>query len=842
MAPNTSSYNHKQIEEKWQEIWYENNIYRAVDFSPKPKKYILFEFPYPSGEGLHCGHVYRFTLPDVYARKLRMSGYNVLFPIGWDAFGLPAENYAVKTGINPAITTERIVAQFKQELKSLGYSFDWEREINTTDPSYYKWTQWIFLKLFEAGLAELREEPVWWCEELKTVLANEEVLDDENGNKISERGGHPVIKRPLKQWILKIPEYADKLLKGLDEIDFPESVKIAQRDWIGKSIGADIFFPLNNRNRDQQISVFTTRPDTIFGVTYLTIAPEHHLLELLKGEIRNWEEVKSYIDKVKNRSERERLANKEKSGVKIEGITAKHPFNEQELPIFVADYVLASYGTGAVMAVPAHDERDYLFAEVFNLPIIKTVGRKDSKEDKLPYTSKDCFVLLTEEVRKFLSIEKLDNLTMEDRTVKSVEFTTIVIEALKKRNLGGEKIQFKMRDWIFSRQRYWGEPIPLVHTKSGEIKALANTKDKDKLNQALPLKLPVVQDYLPSSTGESPLAKEKNWVNFNFEGEEVERETNTMPNWAGSCWYFLRYTDPKNSEEFASKELLNYWLPVDRYFGGSEHTTLHLLYSRFWHRFLYDIGEVPCSEPFSWRLNGGLLLGPDNRKMSKSVGNVISPESKISEFGADALRLYICFMGPYDSTLPWSESGLKACRKLLERILVLREKVLINGVISEKGLKALHKGTKKISHMLDSLKANTAVAELMILVRAFEQESEIDSASWRHFLKLLAPLAPFISEELWQREKSEEDGDSEFKSIHLEPWPLYDETLATDDLITVGVQVNGKLRESIELALNEEAELVQEKALALENVAKWIEGKEIRKFIYVPNKIINFVV
>lgn len=816
------TYEHQTIEKKWSEAWFHSDVYNAVDFSPKKKKYILVEFPYPSGSGLHCGHAFRFTMPDVYARKLRMDGYNVLFPIGWDAFGLPAENYAVKTGVHPAKTTEEAINTYRAQMRMMGYSFDWTREISTIEPGYFKWTQWIFLKFFEAGLAELTEQPVWWCEALKTVLANEEVLDDGKGGKISERGEHPVEKRPLRQWLLKMPEYADKLLQGLDEVDFPESVRMAQSNWIGKSVGAKLTFPLSVTG--QNLDVFTTRPDTILGVTFMVLAPEHPLVDALKASISNWNEVDAYRAQTKNRSDLERKAAKEKTGVELKGVTALNPFTPGKpgIPVYIADYVLMEYGTGAIMAVPGHDERDFEFATKFRIPVVQTVkSSQETENDPLPFVS-DQGVVMTDKVR-----------TCD-------EMKEYVITFFSDKKLGERRTTYKLRDWLFSRQRYWGEPIPLIHLEDGSIAALCDVNDKEDVQKKLPLELPAVPDYLPSSDGASPLAKNTEWVTTTDKnGKPAKRETNTMPNWAGSCWYYMRYTDPKNDTAFADPEKLKYWLPVDRYFGGSEHTTLHLLYSRFWHKFLYDQGAVPTSEPYAWRMNGGILLGPDSEKMSKSRGNVVNPDDKVKQYGADALRLYINFMGPYDGTLPWSESGLKACRRLIDRIFDLETKIsdTSNG---DKLVRDYHKMVKRIGSMFDNLKMNTAVSELMIFVREAEAEPHINLDLYKGLLLCLAPLAPFSAEELWQKINKNERWTPE-SSIHVQCWPTYDEALARDEVITIGIQINGKLRDQVQIAIEETEASVREKVLAQADTQKWIDGKEVKKFIYVKGRIVNIV-
>lgn len=833
------TYDHTEIEAKWAQRWFEANLYKADDFSKKEKKFIMVEFPYPSGDGLHCGHLFRFTLPDVYARKLRMQGYNVLFPIGWDAFGLPAENYAVKTGVHPAITTEKLIENYKRQMLMMGYGFDWDREISTTYPEYYKWTQWIFLRLWERGLAELSEQPVWWCEALRTVLANEEVLDDGKGGKVSERGLHPVEKRMLKQWVLKMPRYAEKLLEGLEHVEFPESVRLAQQNWIGRSEGAELIFPLSVDGKE--LKVFTTRPDTILGATFLVIAPEHPLIDELRSHIRNWDEVSAYRAVAANRSDLDRKAAKDKSGVRIDGVTGTNPLSKAlgAIPIFIADYVLMDYGTGSIMAVPAHDDRDFEFAKKFDLPIIETLQpREGDKNVKLPFNSEDALLSLTSEVRELLGD---DFISKSGGKVTSQQMKEFVVSTLANNGKGEKKVTYKMRDWLFSRQRYWGEPVPLVHCEDGSIEPIVRTDDKEGVKAKLPLLLPSVADYLPSSDGHSPLANNTEWVNTkDSKGRPAKRETNTMPNWAGSCWYYLRYTDPKNDECFADPKKLNYWLPVDKYFGGSEHTTLHLLYSRFWHEFLYDEKLVPTPEPYAWRMNGGILLGSDMRKMSKSWGNTIIPDDKVKNSGADALRIYVNFMGPYDGTLPWAEGGLRACRKLVERIIELSDKV--GSTESDESLKrAYHRMVKRITYMVDNIKTNTAISELMIFVREAEEASSIDREIWGGFLRTLAPFAVFAAEELWQKLNGYTAWKPE-QSVHLQSWPTWSDEYATDDVVTIGVQINGKVRDQVEVQLEEEEASVKAKVLQLPGVQKWTSGKELKQFVYKKGRIVNLVV
>ena len=832
-------YNPEEVAQKFAPLWLRDNVYEAKDFSQKEKRYILTEFPYPSGTGLHMGHVMRYTVPDVYARRLRMAGFNVMFPIGWDAFGLPAENFAVKTGVHPAKTTEQAIKTFRQQLTSLGFGFDWEREVNTTDPDYYKWTQWLFLKFWEHGLAELRNEPVWWCEALRTVLANEEVLEDDKGRKISERGEHPVEKRNFQQWVLKITAYADKLIQGLDEIEFPEAVKAAQRNWIGRSEGVRVRFAL--RGADADLEVFTTRPDTIFGVSFMAIAPEHPLVEHVRNSVSNFSEVVAYREKVKNRSQLDRQVAKEKTGVQLKGVFAVHPLVPGvQIPVYVADYILAEYGTGAIMGVPAHDERDFLFATQYSLPIVQTVHSSEGAV-ALPFLADDGFVKVDSSWGSLVSAaeraEYKDN-------IPCAAMKRIVARELEKKQRGKVEVVYKMKDWIFSRQRFWGEPIPLVHYSDGHTEAIVKTDDAAGVAKKLPLILPEVPDYTPSSDGTSPLSKNTSWVNtLDEKGVSVRRETNTMPNWAGSCWYYLRYIDPKNTQAFAAPEKLKYWLPVDVYFGGSEHTTLHLLYSRFWHRFFYDLKLVPTSEPYMKRIMGGILLGPDGQKQSKSRGNVVDPTEMIAKYGADALRLFICFMGPLDATMPWNESGVKACRRLVETAYELTERVDRSGAKTQSRelTVAYHKMIKRVGDMMDGLKMNTCVSEFMIFTNEAKKSEVIELETWKGFILAFAPFAVFAAEELWQ----DLNGYSEWKrenSVHLQAWPAFDPALVVDDSITLGVQVNGKVRGEISVTKDDSESAVRERALSLASVQKWIEGKTVAKFIYVPGRIISVVV
>lgn len=817
-----SPYNHKEVESRWAKYWYENNLYEAEDFSKKPKKYILAEFPYPSGKSLHAGHMMRYTVPDVYSRYLRMKGYNVLFPMGWDAFGLPAENYAVKSGVHPAITTKEAIKNYKNSVNKMGYGIDWSREINTTDPNYYKWTQWIFLKFFQQGLAEYKEMPIWWCEQLKTVLSDEEVLTDKDGNKISERGEHPVEKKMLKQWVLKITAYADKLIEGLNELDFPEAIKSAQINWIGRSFGANINF----MSGDTKMEVFTTRPDTIFGVSFMAIAPESPILKDLIPSCKNIDEVKNYVKQSKDRSDLERQVEKEKTGVPLEGVFAKHPITDKKIPLFVADYVLMDYGTGVVMGVPAHDERDFDFAKKYGLEITPVIEAPQNFKGAA-YTGNGPMIN-----------------SEEYNGMDSTMFFEEIISCFEKENIGKRGKEYKLRDWIFSRQRYWGEPIPLIHTQNGKILPICDIDSKKEVDEGLPLKLPEVPDYTPSSDGASPLVRNKDWVNTKDEnGDPAKRETNTMPNWAGSCWYFIRYTDPNNNEFFADEKKMKYWLPVDRYFGGAEHTTMHLLYSRFWYQFLYDQGLVPTPEPYQWRMNGGLLLGPDGTKMSKSKGNVIEPMDVVKNYGADALRAYICFLGPYTDTYPWNTNGVGATWRLMKNISVIHEKVMGSSVKkSSDGVKrSLNTLISNLTRMYESFKMNTAVSEIMIFVNAIKNSKDISTKSWVKFVKVLAPMAPFLAEELWQDINSYKVWKNE-NSVHLQPWPTVDGKYLIEDTITIPVQINGKIRSEVTFDKGSTEKEIEKLVMADENVEKHLKNETPKRYIYIEGKIVSIVV
>jgi len=799
-------YNPKQIEKKWQDIWDEKEVYKASNESDKEKFYALVEFPYPSSEGLHVGHPRPYTALDIVARKKRYQGYNVLFPMGWDAFGLPTENYAIKNKIHPRIVTERNIANFKAQLKSIGFSFDWSREVNTTDPHYYKWTQWIFLKLFENNLAYKKEFPINFCTSCKVGLANEEVVGG-----VCERCGSEVVRKVKNQWMLKITEYADRLISDLDLVDYIDRVKTQQTNWIGKSIGADLNFKI--AGGDDSLSVFTTRPDTLFGATYMVIAAEHPLIDKYMEKIENYEEVHHYKDEVQNKSDFERTElSKAKSGVELKGLKAINPANGKEIPIWVSDYVLMSYGTGAIMAVPGHDQRDWEFASKFNLPIIEVIKGGDITKEA--YTDTNTGILVNSDFINGMEVKE------------AVEY---MIDWIQKNKLGEKKINYKLRDWVFSRQRYWGEPIPLVHCEDCGWVALPESE--------LPLLLPEVDNYEPTETGESPLANMEEWVNTTCPtcGKKAKRETDTMPQWAGSSWYYLRYTDPHNNDAFASKEALEYWSPVDWYNGGMEHTTLHLLYSRFWHKFLYDIGQVPQAEPYAKRTSHGMILGDNNEKMSKSRGNVVNPDEIVREYGADTLRTYEMFIGDFEKSVPWSENGVKGCRRYLDRVWKLQEILVLGDKYSPELESNIHKTIKKVTHDFETLKFNTGIASLMALLNDFNDLGRITKEDLRTYLILLNPVAPHITEELW--ETIGLDG-----YLFESKWPEFDEEKTIDKVIEMPVQVNGKVRGTVEVAIDESKESIREKANMVESINRYTQGKEIIKEIYVPGKIYNIVV
>ena len=800
-------YNHKEIEQKWQNYWAENKTFKASDNLGQKKFYALDMFPYPSGAGLHVGHPEGYTATDIISRYKRMQGYNVLHPMGWDAFGLPAEQYALDTGNDPREFTKKNVQTFKRQIQELGFSYDWDREVNTTDPEYYKWTQWIFIQLYNKGLAYVDEVAVNWCPALGTVLSNEEVVDG-----VSERGGHPVYRRPMKQWVLKITEYADRLLEDLDELDWPESIKDMQRNWIGRSEGARVSFNVENTN--DTIDVFTTRPDTIYGTTFLVLSPEHALVNEMTTDDKK-EVVKQYQEEASKKSDLERtdLA-KDKSGV-FTGAYAINPLSGKKLPIWIADYVLSTYGTGAVMAVPGHDERDHEFAKKFDLPIIEVIEGGNVQEEA--YTGEGAHI----------NSGELDGLDNKEAISKAITL-------LEAKGAGEKKVNYKLRDWLFSRQRYWGEPIPVIHWEDGTMTTVPE--------EELPLLLPETDQIKPSGTGESPLANIDDFVNVVDEktGMKGRRETNTMPQWAGSCWYYLRYIDPHNENMLADPEKLKHWLPVDLYIGGVEHAVLHLLYSRFWHKVLYDLGVVPTKEPFQKLFNQGMILGEGNEKMSKSKGNVVNPDDIVASHGADTLRLYEMFMRPLDAAIAWSENGLDGSRRFLDRVwrLFINEDGSLSNKIVENNDNSLDKvynqTVKKVTEDFDTLNFNTAISQLMVFINDCYKANHIYKPYVEGFVKMLAPIAPHISEELWQRLGNQE-------TITYQPWPTYNESLLVDDEIEIVVQVNGKVRAKINIPKDLSKEDMQELALQNENVKLSIEGKEIKKVIAVPQKLVNIV-
>ncbi|MCX7841896.1 MAG: leucine--tRNA ligase [Clostridia bacterium] len=798
-------YNPKEIEKKWQDIWDENGTFHACEDKAKPKFYALIEFPYPSGHGLHVGHPRPYTALDIVARKRRMQGYNVLYPIGWDAFGLPTENFAIKNKIHPKVVTERNIARFKSQLKALGFSFDWSREINTTDPNYYKWTQWIFLKLFEKGLAYKKESPINWCTDCKVGLANEEVV-----NGVCERCGSEVVRKVKNQWMLKITEYAERLINDLDGLDYIERVKIQQKNWIGRSEGAEVDFKVAG---DEVLRIFTTRPDTLFGATYMVISPEHPMIDRLNTKIENINAILEYREFASKKSDFERteLA-KEKTGVRLEGITAVNPVNGKQIPIFVSDYVLMSYGTGAIMAVPGHDTRDWEFARKFGLPIIEVVS--GGNVEKEAYTDNENGILVNSDF--------LDGLAVPQAKKRITDW-------LEEKGLGARKVNYKLRDWVFSRQRYWGEPIPLVYCEKCGWVPVPESE--------LPLMLPEVESYEPTDTGESPLANITEWINTKCYkcGGPAKRETDTMPQWAGSSWYFLRYTDPCNSDALASKENLEYWTPIDWYNGGMEHTTLHLLYSRFWHKFLFDIGVVPTPEPYAKRTSHGMILGENNEKMSKSRGNVVNPDEVVEEFGADTLRMYEMFIGDFEKAVPWSQNGVKGCRRFLERVWRLQE-MLSEGSEYSKDLEiSMHKTIKKVSEDFENLKFNTAIAAMMSLVNDFYAKGSVNRAEFADFLKLLVPVAPHIAEELWVKNGYE-------GMLNQQSWPSWDESKTIADQVEIVIQLNGKIREKILVPSGLDKQQTEDEAMKADTVKALLEGREVVKIIAVPGKLVNIVV
>lgn len=804
------AYNFKDIEKKWQEKWYSEGTFNAKDDFSMKKWYGLIEFPYPSGQGLHVGHPRSYTALDIIARKRRMQGYNVLLPIGFDAFGLPAENYAIKNHIHPKITTEKNINHFKEQLKSIGFSFDWSREINTTDPNYYKWTQWIFIQLYKHGLAYKTTMPINFCTGCKVGLANEEVV-----NGVCERCGSPVVQKEKSQWMLKITEYAQRLIDDLDDVDYLDKIKSQQRNWIGRSEGAEVEFKISGI--DKSLTVYTTRPDTLFGATYMVVAPEHHIIEELKDKITNMDDINDYKYKASLKSDFERAElNKEKTGCEIKGIKAINPLTGKEIPIWISDYVLITYGTGAIMAVPAHDTRDHDFAKKFNLPIIQVIKSNSGEEVDI---EKEAFTDVATGI--LINSGFLNDLSVTDAKKK-------VIEYLEENKIGEKKVNYKLRDWVFSRQRYWGEPIPMVHCdKCGWVPI----DEKD-----LPLRLPDIEDYEPGENGESPLAKHTEWINTTCPhcGGHATRETDTMPQWAGSSWYYLRYMDPHNNTALASKEALKYWSPVDWYNGGMEHTTLHLLYSRFWHKFLYDIGVVPTKEPYQKRTSHGMILGGNGEKMSKSKGNVVNPDDIVEEFGADAFRVYEMFMGPFDQTAPWSMESIRGCAKFLDRVWNLQTLLVDGNEYSAKFEKMMHRTIKKVSYDIEDMKFNTAVSTLMTMVNEFYKVKAINKAEFKTLLQLLNPFAPHMTEELLHTVLDEKEDFAYMK------WPEYDEAKTIADEITLPIQFNGKLKGTVQIDLDEDESSVKEKVHNV--IDSKLDGKTIVKEIYVTNKIYNIVV
>ena len=801
------AYNFKEVEKKWQEKWYKEGTFNADSSFTNPKKwYGLIEFPYPSGQGLHVGHPRSYTALDIIARKRRMQGYNVLFPIGFDAFGLPAENFAIKNHVHPKITTEKNIAHFKEQLKSIGFSFDWSREINTTDPNYYKWTQWIFIQLFKKGLAYKTTMPINFCTGCKVGLANEEVV-----NGVCERCGSPVVQKEKSEWMLKITEYAQRLIDDLDDLDFLDKIKTQQKNWIGRSEGAEVKFKISGT--EDELTVYTTRPDTLFGATYMVIAPEHKLIEKYSSKITNMDEIEAYKKQASLKSDFERAEiNKNKTGVEIKGIKAINPLTGTEIPVWISDYVLSTYGTGAIMAVPAHDTRDYEFATKFNLPIIQVVDGDNVDLSKEAFTDVS--------TGKLINSGFLNGLEVKDAKKK-------VIEYLEEHNIGAKKVNYKLRDWVFSRQRYWGEPIPMVHCeKCGWVPIP---------EEELPLQLPEVEDFEPGENGESPLAKMTDWINTTCPhcGAPAKRETDTMPQWAGSSWYFLRYMDPHNDKALASKEALEYWSPVDWYNGGMEHTTLHLLYSRFWHKFLYDIGVVPTKEPYQKRTSHGMILGDNGEKMSKSKGNVINPDDIVDEFGADTFRVYEMFMGPFDQSAAWSMDSIRGCSKFLDRVWNLQTILVDGDAYSSEMEKIMHKSIKKVTNDIEEMKFNTCVSTFMTMVNEFYKLKRINKAELKTFITLLNPFAPHITEELNKIAGFTED-------ISTYEWPSFDESKTIDDTVTIAIQFNGKLKGTVDVKKDSDESVVKEKVH--KEIDSKLDGKQVVKEIYVKNKIYNIVV
>ena len=802
----SNTYNPKAIEKKWQKVWEDEKAFAVGTDYSKPKFYALVEFPYPSGQGLHVGHPRPYTALDIVSRKRRMQGYNVLYPMGWDAFGLPTENYAIKNKIHPKIVTNNNVARFKEQLQSLGYSFDWDREINTTDPNYYKWTQWIFLKLFKAGLAYKKEMPINWCTSCMVGLANEEVV-----NGVCERCGSPVVRKVKSEWMLKITEYADKLIEGLNDVDYIERVKVSQKNWIGKSTGAEVDFSI--AGKEDKLRIYTTRCDTLFGATYMVLSPEHPLIDKYKDELKNWDAIAAYREEAAKKSDFERaeLA-KDKTGVMLDGLKAVNPVNGKEIPIWISDYVLMSYGTGAIMAVPAHDERDWEFAKKFDLPMVQVVAKNGEEVDinEAAFTDVATGVLVNSEF--------LNGLEVKDAKEKMIEF-------LEKKGIGTAKTNYKLSDWVFSRQRYWGEPIPIVHCEKCGFVPVDES--------ALPLMLPEVDSYMPTDNGESPLAAMTDWVNTTCPccGGPAKRETDTMPQWAGSSWYFLRYCDPMNEEALASPEALKYWMPVDWYNGGMEHTTLHLLYSRFWHKFLFDEGVVPCKEPYQKRTSHGMILGENGEKMSKSRGNVVNPDDIVRDYGADTLRTYEMFIGAFDLSASWSEDGVKGCRRFLERVWKLQDMMTDEEAYSKELETKMHQTIKKVSGDFEAMKFNTAIAQMMTMVNEFYRVGKVTRKELSTLLILLNPVAPHMTEEMW-----EIIGGS--GHIYQNAWPEYEEAKTIESEVEVAVQINGKVKTTIKVS----KDIAKEDAIALgkEALGDKLTGNIVKE-IYVPGRIINIV-
>jgi leucyl-tRNA synthetase len=801
-------YNFAETEKKWQNFWTQNKTFKATEDKSKPKWYSLCEFPYPSAQGLHVGHPRSYTAMDIISRKRRAEGYSVLFPIGWDAFGLPTENFAIKNKIHPAIVTAKNIERFREQCQAIGFSFDWDREVNTTDPEYYKWTQWIFLKLFEKGLAYKKEMLVNWCTDCKVVLANEEVVDG-----CCERCHGEVVRKVKSQWMLKITAYADRLIDDLDTVDYIDRIKITQKNWIGRSYGAEVHFPTS---AGDILTVYTTRPDTLFGATYMVISPEHPYLEKWAGSIQNIAEVKAYQDFSAKKSEMERTAlSKEKTGVRLSGVTATNPVNGETIPIFIADYVLTGYGTGAIMAVPGHDDRDFEFAKKFDLPIVQVVKSTEKEIDLTESAFTDCATGV------MVNSGFLDGLSVEEAKVAIKKFLT-------EKGIGEEKVNFKLRDWVFSRQRYWGEPIPIVYCEKCGYVALPESE--------LPLMLPEVESYLPTETGESPLAAMDSFINTTCPccGGAAKRETDTMPQWAGSSWYFLRYTDPANKSELASKEKLDYWMNVDWYEGGMEHTTLHLLYSRFWHKFLYDIGVVNTIEPYKKRTAHGMILGEDGQKMSKSRGNVVNPDDVVREYGADTLRLYEMFIGDFEQDAPWSTQSIKGCKRFLDRIWNLQDVLTDGDTYSKELAGTFHRTVKKVTEDIETLKMNTAIAAMMSLINDISGKGSINKAELKTLLVLLSPFAPHIAEEIYH---------ANFEGyIHNEPWAKYDPAMCVEATVEIAVQINGKVKAKFTVDAGADSETVIAAAKNLPEIAPLVDGKTIVKELYVKGRLCNIVV